>query len=451
MAAACVPTFHRLEPFPRAESGRQISAHSDSFGSGRPVGFAHCVGVDQRRLPERIPLAGDAAGGSGSRQAGIGMIQQKSRVPWGADTRQIDRSVDSVARQPERLHRNGDPIRVVLAKFPDAKKTGAGWTARCPAHDDRHASLSINVGDGGKVLLHCHAGCTTETIVAKLGLKLADLFPPRESHRGNGAARKIVAEYSYLNAAGDLLYQTVRYSPKDFRQRRPNGKGGWIWNLDGVPRVLYRLIELRESGADEWVHVCEGEKDCDRLANVGLVATCNVGGAGKWRKEYNEALRDRRVCIIVDKDKAGRDHGQQVAASLAGIAREIRVLELPGDGVKDSSDWFDAGGTADALVKLVEAAPVWTPAPMNGGGQHPKEIDHGPILVCVADVEPREIDWVWHGRIPLGRITLLVATSGCRKIFPVCGDNRASYNRIALARWKRQRSVWRRADNHCRR
>jgi hypothetical protein len=254
-----------------------------------------------------------------------------------------------------------DPIREVLAHLPDAKKSGNGWMAKCPAHEDRRASLSISAGDNGAVLIRCHAGCSIEAICDRMGLAVKDLFPPRESHRNNGAARKIVAEYDYLNAAGDLIYQTVRYSPKDFRQRRPDGKGGWLWNLDGVPRVPYRLIELRESGPDEQVYICEGEKDCDRLASIGLVATCNVGGAGKWKPEYNEGLRDRRVCIIADKDGAGRKHAQQVAASLAGIARDVRIMELPGDGVKDASDYLNAGGTAEALVSIAEAAPVWTP------------------------------------------------------------------------------------------
>jgi putative DNA primase/helicase len=259
-----------------------------------------------------------------------------------------------------------DPIRVVLDALGESvRPAGAGWSARCPAHSDRHASLSISIGDNGAALMRCHAGCSIEAITAAMGLAVKDLFPPRQNHNGNGAARKIVAIYDYVGPNGDIVHQTVRYNPRGFSQRRPDGRGGHIWKMDGVLRVLYRLIELRESSPDEWVYICEGEKDCDRLASVGLIATCNVGGAGKWMPEYNENLRDRRACIIADRDKPGRDHAQKVARSLHGIARDVRVIELPGDGVKDASDWFDAGGMAESLVAIAEAAPTWKPESVN--------------------------------------------------------------------------------------
>jgi hypothetical protein len=226
-----------------------------------------------------------------------------------------------------------EPVRRVLERLPGARRVGSSWQARCPAHDDRAPSLSISLGKNGAALLRCHAGCSMESIVSKLGLTVRDLFPPRESQSRESQSResqaggkKILAIYDYLNYAGELLYQVVRFEPKDFRQRRPDGKGGWIWNMQGVQRVLYRLIELRESGPDEWVFIVEGEKDADRLAAQGLVATCNVGGAGKWREEYSQALRDRRVCIIPDNDEPGREHARQVAASLHGIAGELRIL-----------------------------------------------------------------------------------------------------------------------------
>lgn len=308
-----------------------------------------------------------------------------------------------------------DPIRQVLAHLPDAKKSGKGWKAKCPAHEDRHASLSISAGDNGAVLIRCHAGCSIENICDRMGLPVKDLFPPRAGHNGNGSARRIVAEYSYVNAAGDLIYQTVRYSPKDFRQRRPDGKSGWIWNLDSVERVLYRLIELRESDPDEWVFIVEGEKDADRLASVGLIATCNVGGAGKWKLEYNEALRDRRVCIIADKDGPGRKHAQQVAASLRGIAREMRIIELPGDGVKDASDFLGAGGTAETLANMAEAAPVWTPETVPPDESQLPASD--PVIVNMADVESRRIRWIWPKRIPQGRLSMFVGMPGAGKSF----------------------------------
>src|SRR5260370_29620343 len=112
-----------------------------------------------------------------------------------------------------------------------------------------------------------------------------------------------------------FLYQVVRYDPKDLRQRGPDGKGGWIWNLNGVRRVLYCLPDLLRAKA---ILVCEGEKDCETARKMGLVATCNVGGAGKWREEYSDCLRGKRGVIIADADGPGRKHAEQLAASLPG-------------------------------------------------------------------------------------------------------------------------------------
>jgi len=229
-----------------------------------------------------------------------------------------------------------EAVQRVLSKLSelgcDVWQTALGqWESRCPVHDDAHASLSIHAGEGGKAVLHCHAGCETKAICEALGLQLSELFPSSKLKRSNGALGRIVAEYDYCDEQETLLYQSIRYDPKDFRQRRPNGKGGWLWNLPKtVRRVLYRLPELIAADPAEWVFVVEGEKDVDRLRSEGLVATCNVGGAGKWLDCYNESLQGKRVCIIADKDEPGRKHAQQVAKSLHSVALEVKVVECPG-------------------------------------------------------------------------------------------------------------------------
>src|SRR5262249_5582551 len=129
-------------------------------------------------------------------------------------------------------HGTGDPKQDVLSRLPGAVESQGGnaWSARCPAHDDRRASLSVSIGEGGKVLLRCHAGCTAEAIVGAMGLSMADLFPRDDEAP---TAKRVVATYGYTDEAGALLFQTLRYSPKDFRQRHPDGRGGWEWNLRG--------------------------------------------------------------------------------------------------------------------------------------------------------------------------------------------------------------------------
>ena len=117
--------------------------------------------------------------------------------------------------------------------------------------------------------------------------------------------------------------------------------------------VLYRLPEV--VSADQ-VFVVEGEKDSDRLGGLGLTVTTNVGGAGKWRTEYSDSLKNKDVVILPDNDEPGRKHAAQVARSLSGKAKSIKVVELPGLPPKgDVSDWLDAGGTLDQLIDLVEA------------------------------------------------------------------------------------------------
>ena len=107
---------------------------------------------------------------------------------------------------------------------------------------------------------------------------------------GAWGPRRIVAEYDYCDEFGALLFQVLRYTPKGFSQRRPDGRGGWIPSVKGVRHVLYRLPAVINAAI---VLVVEGEKDADTATDLGFVATCNAGGAGKWRAEYAEHLRNR--------------------------------------------------------------------------------------------------------------------------------------------------------------
>lgn len=199
--------------------------------------------------------------------------------------------------------------------------------ACCPAHEDNRQSLSIRDGADGRVLLKCHAGCDLSAILAALNLNVSDLFTSeRVELPGADGRRREVAHYDYRDERGQLLYQVVRFEPKDFRQRRPDGEG-WLWNLQGVRRVVYRLPDLAGHAT---VVIAEGEKDVDRLWSLGIAATTNVGGAGKWRDEYTKQLLEagvERLVVIPDADDAGRQHAAAVA--LAWAPRPSRVISLP--------------------------------------------------------------------------------------------------------------------------
>lgn len=243
-----------------------------------------------------------------------------------------------------------DPLReIVLPHFQSVRRSGAGWMVNCPAHDDGKASLAIGPGRDQPVVFHCHAGCDPETILEKLGLTWEDLSKPREERRTRDdewtPAGPAVAVYDYRDENGELLFQVCRTASKEFRQRVPDssGKRGWSWRLGDVRRVLYRLPKVIEAvAAGREVYLCEGEKDVHTLERQGLVATCNPGGAGKWRDEYNEVFRGAAVVTIVaDRDEPGRAHARRVRNALVGVAEAVYVVEAKSG--KDATDHVAAG------------------------------------------------------------------------------------------------------------
>ena len=229
---------------------------------------------------------------------------------------------------------------------PDAQ---GWWTALCPFHDDHHPSLRFN-GKG----FRCMA-CGAKGNLRKLAIELGVDLPI-----GNAEKTTIVATYDYQDENHDLLFQVVRYEPKNFKQRRSDGKGNWIWGLDGARRVLYRLPELQSALRDQWIFIVEGEKAVDALMEYGFTATCSPMGAGKWREEYNQYLVGCRVVIFPDNDDPGISHAYKVAASLVSAVATLKVLSLSclGSG-QDVYDWLQQGNTAKDLLALVQSAPEW--------------------------------------------------------------------------------------------
>ena len=296
-------------------------------------------------------------------------------------------------------------ITEVLPHLHGTQSRGNGaWVALCPAHDDRNPSLSVKTGDDGRALIHCHAGCSFEAIVAALGLGVngngaghvtaRPSLPAKEPRRA--AAGRIVATYDYRAADGALLFQKLRYEPKTFKLRRPDGRGGWTWGLSDIRPVLYRLPELTDP-ANDWqpVHICEGEKDAERVAGLGLIATCNFDGAAtagarpKWRAEYNGYLAGRVVYVLADNDNAGRAHAEAVAAALYGTARTVKIVHLSDLAEHgDVSDWLDAGHTCDELERACLLTPQWerptgaNALPLGDNGDDDDNDAHGPSVAA---------------------------------------------------------------------
>jgi putative DNA primase/helicase len=301
-----------------------------------------------------------------------------------------------------------------IAARLEAKPTAHGWQARCPAHEDRKASLSISEGDDDRILLKCHAGCSTADVVARAGLQMADLFP----EKGAGPS-KVVATYDYTDEAGALLFQVVRMQPKDFRQRRPDGKGGWTWKLGNTRRVLYRLPELK---GESLVYVVEGEADADRLRAIALTATTNAGGAEKWREDYTRQLLAagvKHVNVVPDNDDPGRRHAQQVAASCHAAGLTVKVVTIP--GLQDKGDVSDYLRThqRDDPVELVASTPLWAPPDNNTTTDTARRA----VVTRMADVQPEDVSWIWGGRIARGKYTLLAGEPGLGKTYALLDVN----------------------------
>lgn len=246
----------------------------------------------------------------------------------------------------------------LLPKLDGVRNVGGYFMARCPAHEDREASLSIKPGDTQPIILMCHAGCQTEDILSALDLTWRDISLPEEERPTDEEwtpAGPASAVYDYSDEHGALLFQVLRVPQpgggKTFRQRRPDplAKTGWKWKLGDVKRVLYRLPQLiaaLENGETVWI--CEGEKDVHALVTLGFAATCNSGGAGKWLDEYTDHFVDAHVRIIADCDTPGQAHARTIADSIVEIAGSVTILE-PVIG-KDISEHLSKGKTLDELV-----------------------------------------------------------------------------------------------------
>lgn len=251
-----------------------------------------------------------------------------------------------------------------ISRFEKQRKTQKGILVTCPSHDDNPKTPSLHVSPSreGGVMLKCFAGCTAVQVVESLGLKMKDLFvgevavrftPPPTRHQPESKPdEKPVVEkiYSYTDPLGSELYQALRMKPKSFRQRHMV-EGKWVWAMEGVERVLYRMHKIILA---QCVWIVEGEKDADNLSEIGFEATCNVGGAGKWLDSYSTNLAGKDVVICGDSDEPGRKHVELVFNSISEASKTVKIIKLP-EGIKDASDYIATFKTKDdARIALQE-------------------------------------------------------------------------------------------------
>ena len=325
----------------------------------------------------------------------------------------------------------------------------------------KNGSLSIDLG---KATFYDHehkvGGGLLELIRRKRGVSANDAVDwltqeglLHHSISSGGRAGRISKTYDYHDERGVLRLQVVRMEPKRFLQRQPDGRSGWKWGATGVPTLPYRLPELMEAIAGEkTIFVLEGEKDVDRAWALGIPATCNAGGAKKFRADHAVYLHGADVVIVPDNDAPGQHHQRALAVTeaLSGVARRIRLLELPGLPLKgDFSDWADAGHTVEEFWDLAANARDVTP----GSGEEERNRLQSISVASFAGkpVPPRE----WHVRdlLPAKNrtVSLVMEALGSRcsrrnwllrRLLDVHGSGAKS----SVARWSiwARKTIWRR-------
>jgi AAA domain/CHC2 zinc finger len=240
--------------------------------------------------------------------------------------------------------------------------------------------------------------------------KLTGKPPPKL----NGyAAQPVVAGKWVYRDADDRRYLGIKRldypdGTKQYRQLHWDGTQ-WISGKPAGPKIPYRLPHLLDSDRSEPVYICEGEKCADAVAKLGLAATTASEGAGKWTPDLNEWFKDRIAWILPDNDAPGRNHAKLVAQNLAGIARDIRIVELPGlDEREDAFDWIKRGGTREQLDEIGDKAPKWS----SQSDEQPKR-----IMQTIADFLAGYIcpNYVVDGLLKRGFLYSLTAMTGAGK------------------------------------
>ena len=276
----------------------------------------------------------------------------------------------------------------------NAKRSGDSnlYAAICPAHDDHSPSLTFVVAKNGKwVWLQCRAGCSFDGVREALPPGFRSIVRESGESTSPAVAKTTttpkkkrtfgtpVDTYDYQDANGNIIYQSVRTDPKGFYQRRPDGNGRWINGMTGVTSTIYHLPEvLAAAKAGEIIYVAEGEKDVDSLRSVGVVATCNSAGAGKFRCEFaDHFIGAKEVVVVADRDDPGMKHAQQVSTFMAALSIPVRVVRAV-EG-KDFSDHLAAGFGVDDLVPVLDSELPTLPPPS------PNAVDADTITTSVAE------------------------------------------------------------------
>jgi hypothetical protein len=303
-----------------------------------------------------------------------------------------------------------------LARLERVRPSGAGYDAACPSHEDDDPSLSVGAGDDGRILLHCHAGCSPEAILGELGLTWSDLFLDMtlESYaaykqlplpflqklglRDINLGGRPAVEMPYRDEAGRVVAVKIR--------RSLTGESRFHWRRGDTP-VLYGLDRLAGIRSRRFVVLVEGESDAQTLW-LHKAPALGLPGANSWREEWAEAFNGLGSIFIIVEDDAG---GEAVLKWLAtsSIRERVWLVTLP---TKDVSALYleDPEKFRARFKEAIHGAVPWDE---HASPQQPREDGENsetwqPEIVQLSSVAPREIEWLWRPRIAIGKLNLLV-------------------------------------------
>lgn len=295
-----------------------------------------------------------------------------------------------------------------VSRLPGPKRNrGSYWMACCPAHDDKNASLAVKQGESA-IMVKCHAGCAFQEIDAKckeLGLQISQEHGTEDTLKG-------VSVYTYVDHLWRPVIKKIRTSGKSGKKEftvksYDKATDKWVVGLGGCRSgetigLLYRLPDvITASKLGVTVHICEGEKACDRLRQAGIVATCQPNGAGrnKWTKDHTAHLRGASVVVWADRDQIGEQYAVEVATLLQGTAKSVKIVQSMTEGEHDDAyDHLEAGYAVEDAVHRADLTP-----------------DTGHKVRTMAEFQPEHISYLWQPYLPKGKVILLDADGGVGK------------------------------------
>ncbi len=265
----------------------------------------------------------------------------------------------------------------IVEVVDNPKRSGEGFVANCPAHDDKTPSLSIAKGDDGRTLIKCYAGCETRAIVTKWGLKMSDLFDEGQESQPRRATRqkkpklaskridqdKILRLKNALTDEARIELEDVRKISGEIIEKYEMGiasfngedriaipirdDGGQVVDVrrwlppaqrkDESAKILHwakgyggaRLFPIDQLEYDD-ILFCEGELDALAGISAGVHAITLTAGAGAaFLKDDARRFAGKNVVILMDNDDGGRQGARKRARALAPYANSVKVAEWP--------------------------------------------------------------------------------------------------------------------------